>query len=202
MNTPDTRTRWIRAIASTVLTAGVVGAVGPATAHAQPAGHLSAETGVGFFYGTFEDGENMTLLVGGSAEDFCAVGPTDDPGSAPSRVFFRADGSVDVKVNDKDQPTFLYRHAGPAGPDFLDVVCAPGSTVPGPFAVGATDLKLRVSDGGGGLVDVFNSVNGVLHGTDGSTYKVHASADLVLDDGVPVGDPSTFVDLSVREIGS
>jgi len=197
MSTLSRRTRLVGAIA---LTAAAVGVAGPATANAEPQGHLTGEAGVGFFYGTFEEDQNMTLLVGGSVEEFCAVGPTGDPGVAPSRVFFRKDGAVDVKVNDKDQPAYLYSHAGPGGPDFLGVVCAPGASVPEPYAVGTTDLKVRISDAGDGFVDIFNSVNGTLATGDGAVFKVRASADFVLGSAGPLGDPAEFVEFSLTEI--
>jgi hypothetical protein len=49
-------------------------------------------------------------------------------------------------------------------------------------------------------VDVFNSVNGKATAEDGTEYKVRGSADLVVKDGAPVGDPTEFVSLQVTEI--
>ena len=37
-------------------------------------------------------------------------------------------------------------------------------------------------------------------GIDGREYKVRGSADLIVENGVPVGNPEDFVDLKVTEI--
>ena len=50
-------------------------------------------------------------------------------------------------------------------------------------------------------MDVSNSVNGKAAASYGTEYKVHASADLVVENGIPVGDPTEFVHLRVTEIG-
>ncbi len=182
----------------------------PATAHAEPQGFLPVETGVGYFYGTFDQSPNIQLLVGGTAEDFCLANPDDpfnaEPGFAPLRVFLRNDGSVDLKVDDKGQPIHLYEQTDLVGPEWIESVCAdlfdgdPGTAVPEPFASGTADLKVRVSVVSDDLVDVFNSVNGTATSTDGTEYKVLAAADLVVENGVPVGDPADFVSLKLTEI--
>jgi hypothetical protein len=59
---------------------------------------------------------------------------------------------------------------------------------------------MRISLVSEDLVDVFNSVNGTATGTDGTAYKVRASADLVVENGVPQGDPAEFVDFQLIEI--
>lgn len=189
-------------------TAAVVGSVaGSATAHAEPQGYIQGELGVGYFYGTFDEGPNVTLLVGGTAVDFCLDNPDDpfaaEPGVAPLRVFPRNSGVVDLKVNDKDQPIYLYDQTEADAPTWIDAFCADffaGNPVPEPLAEGTADLKVRISIITDDLVDVFNSVNGELVASDGTEYRVRASADLVVENGVPVGDPADFVSLDLTEI--
>jgi hypothetical protein len=197
-------------IARLVLATAAAGSVaGSATAHAEPQGYIEDEMGVGYFYGTFDDGPNMTLLVGGTAEEFCAVAEDEgidpfaaEPGRAPVRVFLRASGATDLKVNDKDQPIYLYDQTVGDAPQWIGDICddwAVGDPVPQPYAAGTADLKVRI-----GItedaVDVFNSVNGELVAVDGTEYRVRASADLVVVGGVPIGDPADFVSLDLTEI--
>lgn len=201
--------RRTRITSVALATAAAVGGsvAGPTTAHAEPQGYIQGELGVGYFYGTFNEGPNMTLLAGGTAEEFCLDNPGDpfaaEPGVAPLRIFLRNDGTVDLKVNDKDQPIYLYDQTQGDGPDWISGLCADyfaGNPVPEPFASGTADLKVRISVITDDLVDVFNSVNGELVATDGSEYRVRASADLVVENGVPVGDPSNFVSFELTEI--
>jgi hypothetical protein len=183
-------------VASSVLIASIA----PATA--SPQGYIQGQEGVGYFYGTFNESPNIALLVGGDAGEFCGA---EDPGSAPSRVFLRSDGSVDIKVNDKAQPIFLYEINFGEVPPWLDQVCgdlAAGLPTPEPFATGTADLKIRVSVVSDDFVEVFNSVNGKATGTDGTQYKVHAAADLVVGPNGPLGNPEDFVSFSLKEIGS
>lgn len=187
--------------------AAVIGAGG--SAGADPQGFVEAELGVGFFYGTLDENPNVVLVVGGTAEDFCAADPDDpfnaEPGSAPLRLFVRSDGSVDLKVNDKDQPIHLYHTDFGGAPPWIGQVCADladGGPAPAPFASGVADLKVRVSVLSETTVDVFNSINGTATGADGQQYKVRAWADLMVENGVPVGDPSEFLGFQLTEIGS
>ena len=80
----------------------LVGLGGPA--NADPQGFVEDEFAVGFFYGTFDQSPNVALFAGGPIEEYCVA----DPGTAPLRTFLRNDGTVDLKVNDKDQPIYLY----------------------------------------------------------------------------------------------
>ena len=96
-------------------------------------------------------------------------------------MFLRNSGVVDLKVDDKDQPIHLYDVGGQDAVDWLDGVCEDVDTVPAPFASGTADLKVRISLITDDLVDVFNSVNGTAAATDGTEYKVRASADLVVE---------------------
>jgi hypothetical protein len=178
------------------LLAAVAVLVGLSTpASANPQGYIEGQEQVGLFYGTFGESPNIALLVGGPAEDFCE----GDPGTAPSRVFPRSDGSVDIKVNDKDQPIYLYEIDFPGVPPWLDKVCEEGST-PEFFASGSADLKIRVSVLSDSLVDVSNSVNGKATGIDGTEYKVRGWADLIVENGVPLGNPEDFVGFKLTEI--
>jgi hypothetical protein len=167
-------------------------------ASAEPQGYFGSQEEIGFFYGTFDQSPNIALLVGGPAEEFCE----GDPGTAFHRLFFRSDGSLDIKVNDKDQPIYLYNISSDFDgiPPWLDQVCQDGLT-PEPFASGTADLKIRVSVLSPTLVDVSNSVNGKATGTDGTEYKVRGWADLIVENGIPVGDPADFVGFKLTEIG-
>ena len=198
-------------VGAAVAAAAVIGTmVGPAAVHAEPQGYIRADFDVGYFYGTFDQSPNIGVLVGGTAEEFCIENPDDpfsaEPGLASLRLFFRDSGTVDLKVNDKDQPIHLYEQPDLIGPEWIAAVCAdlfdgdPTTTVPAPFASGTADLKVRISVISDDLVDVFNSVNGTVAANDGTEYKVRASADLLVENGMPVGDPSEFVSFQMTEI--
>jgi len=193
-------------IGGALATAAIFGSVlGPATAHAEPQGYIQDVFPVGLFYGTFDEGPNLTLLVGGTVEEFCLSFP-DDPGAAPMRVFFRNSGTVDLRVNDKDQPIYLYEQTVGDAFDWIDSVCPdvldedPDTVAPAPNAIGTADLKVRISIISDDLVDVFNSVNGELAASDGAEYRVRASADLIVGPFGPVGDPADFVSFELTEI--
>lgn len=176
-------------------------------AGADPKGYIEAELGVGYFYGTFDQSPNVVLLVGGTAEEFCDDNPDDpfsgEPGVAPHRLFPRTDGSLDIKANDKDQPIYLYESEFGDVPPWIAAVCDDyfdDGSAPEPFAEGTADLKVRISVISDDLVDVFNSVNGKATGSDGTEYKVRAWADLIVENGVPVGNPADFVGFEMTEI--
>ena len=186
-----------------------------ATALAASASPAAAESndvteeavGVGYFYGTFGQSPNIALLVGGTAEEFCDANPDDpfnaEPGMTTQRVFVRSDGSVDLKVNDRSQPIHLYEIEFDTAPEWIEHVCAlyfSDGTKPDPFASGTARLKVRVTIVSEDYVEVFNSANGRATGTDGTRYRVRASADLVVEDGMPVGNPEDFVSFQLREI--
>lgn len=179
-----------------VVLASLAVSMGPAAADAQ--GYAEDEFGVGFFYGNFNQSPLTVLLAGGPASGFC----DGEPSVAPARVFDRADGTVDFKVNDKDQPIYLY-YTDADAPVWLGQVCADiavGGAEPEPFAVGTADLKVRWTVVDESTLDVFNSVNGTAIDTDGTIYRVQASADLIAIDGVPQGNPEDFVEFSVTEV--
>ena len=169
-------------------------------ASAEPKGYVEDVFEYGFFYGTFDQSPNIALFAGGQIEEFC--GP--DPGTAPLRVFFKHDGSVDLKVNDKDQPIYLYETEFNDIPQWLDAICpgilAETEAPPQAFAIGQADLKVRFSILSESVIEIFNSVNGKATGTDGTQYKVRGTADLVVEDGVPLGDPKEFVGFKLTEI--
>jgi len=185
--------RTIGVLAASAMVAVLVAA----PASADPQGYIEDQFEFGYFYGTFDQSPNVVLFAGGEAEEFCG----GEPGTAPLRVFLRDDGSVNLKVNDKDQPIYLYYNdkEDPDVPLWLEDVCN-GTSDPEPFAIGTADLKVRISVISENLVDVFNSVNGKATGIDGREYKVRASADLIVENGVPVGNPEDFVDLKLTEI--
>lgn len=195
--------RGAAAVVATIIALLMAGAT---TASAEPQGHVRTETGIGYFYGTFDQDPNVTVLVGGTAEEFCLDNPEDpfnaEPGTAPLRVFPDDDGSVDLRVDDNGQPIHLYYQSVGGGPEWIEVVCAAyfaDGTVPEPFASGTAHLKVRLTIDGN-VVDVFNSVNGIAVGDDGTAYKVRAWADLVVVDGVPQGNPEDFVGTKIVEI--
>lgn len=184
------------AVFAALLLVGVVAT----PASAEPSGFVEDELAYGFFYGTFDESPNVALFAGGRLEEFC-VG---DPGTAPLRVFPRSDGTVDLKVNDGDQPIYLYRTDFDEVPTWLDTICpgiVGGEAPPKPFAEGEAQLKVRITVVSDDLLEIFNSVNGKATGTDGIEYKVRGSADLIVEDGVPLGDPREFVDFTLVEIG-
>lgn len=175
----------------------MVGVAAPASA--DPQGFIEDEFEYGFFYGTFDQSPNVALFAGGRIEEFCF----GDPGTAPLRVFLRNDGTVDLKVNDKDQPIFLYDTEFNDIPTWLGAICpgiAGGVAPPEPFATGDADLKVRITVVSDDLLEIFNSVNGKATGTDGTEYKVRGTADLIVENGVPLGDPREFVGFKLTEI--
>jgi len=167
---------------------------------ASPQGFIEAQLEYGYFYGTFDQTPNVALFAGGDFQESCDGG---EPGTAPMRVFLRKDGTVDLKVNAKDQPIYLYYTEFNDIPTWLDEICpgiAGGAVPPAPFATGDADLRVRDTIVSDDLVEVFNSVNGKATGTDGTEYKVRGTADLVVAGGVPVGDPRDFVGFTLTEI--
>ena len=190
--------RVIASLFSGLLIASSVVIAGPASA--APQGFIEDELEYGFFYGTFDQSPNVALFAGGTFEEFC-VG---DPGRAPLRVFLRDDGTVELKVNDKDQPIHLYYTEFNDIPEWLDAICpeiAGGGDAPAPFASGTANLKVRDSYlfEGGPPTHVFNSVNGKAVAPDGTVYHVRGAADIPFVDGVPVGTPPEWVSFSLRE---
>jgi hypothetical protein len=177
----------------------LVGVAAPASA--DPQGFIEDEFEYGFFYGTFDQSPNVALFAGGTFEEFCAGDP--GPGTAPLRVFLRNDGTVDLKVNDKGQPIYLYHTEFNDIPTWLGEICpgiASGDAPPEPFAAGDADLKVRITVVSEDLLEIFNSVNGKATGTDGTQYKVRGTADLIVENGVPLGDPREFVGFKLTEI--
>ena len=170
-----------------------------ASASADPQGFIEDELEYWFFYGTFDQSPYVALFSGGRIEEFCP----GDPGTAPLRVFLRNDGTVDLKVNDIDQPIYLYYTEFNDIPTWLGAVCpgiAGGDAPPVPFAMGAADLKVRITVISDDHLEIFNSVSGKATGTDGTEYKVRGTADLVVENGMPLGDPRDFVGFKLTEI--
>ena len=190
----------IRTLAIAGATALALGLTAGASASAK--GFIEDELEYGYFFGTFDQTPNVTLFAGGPIEKFC----DDNPGTAPLRVFPRADGTVDLKVNDKDQPIYLYEttfNDGDYIPMWLDAICpgiGAGDEPPVPFATGSADLKVRITVVTDDHLKISNSVSGKATGTDGTAYKVRGTADLVVVDGAPVGDPRDFVGFKLTEI--
>lgn len=192
------RHRFLVALGAAAVAVATLGA-GAAPASASPQGFIEDEFVYGFFYGTFDQSPNVALFAGGPIEAFCV----EDPGTAPLRVFLRNDGTVDLKVNAKGQPIYLYETGFNDIPVWLDAICpgiAGGDAPPEPFATGDADLKVRITVVSDDVLEIFNSVNGKALGTDGTHYKVRGSADLIVENGAPVGDPKDFVSFKLTEI--
>jgi hypothetical protein len=169
------------------------------TASAEPQGYVEDEYQYGFFYGTpetFQGEEGLVTFAGGPAEAFC----DGDPGTATARMFFRQDGSIDLKVDAKDQPIWVYETDLEAM-ELLDEACTSG-TVPDAFATGTAALKVRMTINTDGSLAIFNSINGTAIADDGSGWKVRGSADFGVDEnGGLIGNPEEFVVLEIRQIG-
>ncbi|MEA2009762.1 MAG: hypothetical protein U9N78_03580 [Actinomycetota bacterium] len=163
---------------------------------------VEEEMSYGYFYGTFGLDDNVVLLAGGTAEEFCPEGFDGSPGMTTSRTFVRQDGSVDVKVDDGGQPIHLYESGTLDAMAWITQVCA-GTVAPVLLASGTANLKVRDNYlfDGGPPERLFNSVNGTATGTDGTEYKVRASADIPFEDGAPVGIPPDWLSFDLKEIG-
>ena len=159
-----------------------------------------------FFYG-FDGG--YVLFTGATPEDLCYDTP---PPLAPAKVFERRDGTFTVKARGiKGIDLFLYEFDGPA-PALIGATCEalfdgdPATTPLQPMAVGTGTERLTIRGTEGpddiGGFHVANSARGTVKSTDGTRWKVrgHASFD-VGEDGVPIGEPSHFQGLRVRQIG-
>ena len=198
----STRFRTLAIAGVTVLAVGMVGAPSQAKSEASAGaqGFIADDFDYGFFYGTFDQTPNVALFAGGEIGEFCY----GDPGTAPLRVFPRNDGTVDLKVNDKDQQIYLYSTEFNDIPTWLGAICpgivGDGDVPPVPFATGDADLKVRITVVSDDRQEIFNSVNGKATGTDGTEYKVRGTADLVVEGGIPVGDPRDFVGFKLTEI--
>jgi hypothetical protein len=197
-----------RSVARTLALVATIAVLGgmATSASAEPQGHIREELGYGYFYGTFDQDPNIQVLAGGRAEEFCVDNPEDpfnaEPGTVPGRLYPRDDGALDIRADDNGQPLHLYHQDVGGGPEWIEAVCADyvaDGTIPEPFASGTGHLKVRVTIDGN-VVDVFNSINGIATGTDGTAYKVRAWADLVVVDGVPTESPENFVGTEVVQI--
>ena len=49
-------------------------------------------------------------------------------------------------------------------------------------------------------IEVFNKVRGWVQQPDGTKYTIRASADFVLENGVPTTSPEDFVTFKMREV--
>jgi hypothetical protein len=175
------------------------------SASAEPQGHVREELGLGYFYGTFDQDPNITVLAGGRAEEFCDDNPDDpfnaEPGTVAGRLYPRGDGSLDIRATSPSEPFHLYEQTVGEAPEWIEAVCATyvaDGTIPEPFASGTGHLKIRVTVDGN-VVDVFNSITGIATSPE-SAYHVRAWADVIVVDGVPQGNPADFVGTEIVEI--
>lgn len=170
----------------------IMAAAAPAVA--EPQGFVEDEFHYGFFYASFELG--VVVFAGGPVESFCE----GEPGTAPLRVFERNDGSVDLKVDARDQPIWVYR-VDVEPPVLVEQVCSGQIAPPEAFATGTANLKARISILTNGVQEVSNGVNGKATSADGTRWKVRTWADLTVVDGVPQGDPAEFQGVKIQQIG-
>ena len=196
------RTWWGRLVTTALVVATVsVGLVTSAGADGQR--YTEEPYEVGLFYGTFGESPNTFLLVGGTVEGFCEAGPEGGPGTATARVRERKDGSVRVKVTSWNQPMYLYEADVEGIPPWLDQVCGTyftDGTAPQPIASGSGFLKVRDTIHPSDRIEVFNKVRGWVQQPDGTKYTIRASADFVLENGVPTTSPEDFVTFKMREV--
>lgn len=161
---------------------------------AEPRGFVEDDFHYGFFYASFDLG--VAVFAGGPVESFCE----GEPGSAPLRVFERNDGSVDLKVEARDQPFWVYQ-SDVEPPVLVEQVCSGQIAPPEAFATGSGNLKVRISILPDGVQEVFNGVNGKATSADGTQWKVRTWADLTVIGGVPQGDPAEFQGVRIQQIG-
>lgn len=160
---------------------------------AQSRGFVEDELQYGFFYANLD--AEVSVFAGGPVESFCE----GDPGSAPLRVFERKDGSVDLKVDAKNEPIWVYQ-SNIEPPVLLGQVCTGQIAPPEAFATGTADLKVRISITDG-TEEISNGVNGKATAADGTRWKVRTWADFSVVDGVLQGDPAEFQGVKIRQIG-
>lgn len=175
-----------------MLVAMIMAAAAPAVA--EPQGFVEDEFHYGFFYANFDEG--VSVFAGGPVESFCG----GDPGTAPLRVYERNDGSVDLMVDARNQPFWVYE-SDVEPPVLLEQVCSGQIAPPEAFAIGSGNLKVRISVLPDGVLEVSNSVNGKARSADGTRWKVRTWADLTVINGVPQGDPAEFQGVKIQQIG-
>ena len=177
----------------------VASATTPSEAVSQ--GYVEQDHAAVRFYGSFEKG--ILLFTGLEPESLCTGEP--EP-TVSARVFARQDGSVDLKVNVREMPIFLY-HSPLGAPEFIDETCGllfdgdPSTQPAEPFATGAANFKERIRVAPGGDEAHFNGVNGFATDADGATWKVRTWADFTIVDGMLIGDPVDFQGLSIHQVG-
>lgn len=195
MTTTITRT-ITTVVAACLLLAGITTA-----ASAAPQGYDQQDHMAGRFYGNFE--LNVLLFTGDEVTDICNGAP--EP-IVTARVFSRQDRTVDLKVNARDMPIFLY-HSPLGAPEFIDATCTamfdgdPTTTPVQPFATGTASFKERITVHPGGFEEHVNGVNGVATSPDGTSWKIRTWADFTIDDGVLIGDPAEFQGLAIHRMG-
>ncbi len=175
---------------------------GPTTAaSAVPQGHEQQEHMAGRFYGNFEleillfTGDEVTNICNGASEPIVTA-----------RVFSRQDGTVDLKVNARDMPIFLY-HSPLGAPEFIDATCQamfdgdPTTTPVQAFATGTANFRERITVHPDGFEEHVNGVNGEATSPDGTSWKVRTWADFAIDDGMLIGDPADFQGLTIHRMG-
>lgn len=179
-----------RAIATVMLLGGLAA---PATADTR-----QVPGQVDLFYGDFE--QDLLLFAGQPPQDFCR-GATGTP--TTFRAVERGDGSTVLLGSDRDVPIYLYS-ASVGAPDFIGEVCTamfdddPATEPPDPVATGTGSVVQRITIEPDGTEHVKNDTVGTAWSGDGVRWIVRGWADLVIEDGMPVGDPAQFQGLRAR----
>jgi len=152
------------------------------------------------FYGNFD--QDVLLFAGASAEATCR----EEIPSVASRVRAKKNGVVVVTIAPQRVKTYLYA-TDLGAPEFLAETCAalgdadPATLPVQPFATGSGNLRERVEVSPDDGTAVVNSVRGHASNTAGETWRIRGWADLVVEDGIPVGDPAEFQGLTVIRTG-
>jgi hypothetical protein len=157
----------------------------------------------GYFYGTFDPVTNVFMTAGAPAEDFCPDGFEGSPAITTSRTSVDEDGSVHVRARTGGVEIHLYDVTGYAeAPPWISDVCA-GLVDAEAFAsgVGVMEIHDTYLFAEGPPARLFNSVDGHAFGSDGSKYRVHASAEIPFDGGDPVGTPPEWVSFELTQLG-
>ena len=158
------------------------------------------ERPIDLFYGDFDD--DLLLFAGQEPTDFC-TGET--PTVDQLRVWHRRDGSRVLRGSEGGVPLYLYS-SDLGAPEFIEQTCGAlfdddAVTVPQePLASGHGSVAQRIVERPDGTEEHRNRVRGQVFSSDRTRSRVCGWADLVIVDGIPVGDPADFQGLRVRPL--
>lgn len=152
-------------VAMTLILIAAAAAAAAAAAEAEPGGFVQGETHSGFLYANF--GAEGSVSAGGPLELSC--GGDGDVASAPLVVLERNDGSVDLMVDARNQPIWVYRSTLEA-PVLVNLTCTAEIAPREAFATGSANLRVRITILGAGVQEASNGVNGKA-ALDGTHWK-------------------------------